>query len=143
MLNGDVLAWLQARRAALGAAALFGIVSVSLSPRSPLDLLAHAGDGGLAHTAAYSLVTMALLLLRSPARWAAVCAGLFALGAGLEYLQRYLPGRCADPGDIVSNGLGILAGWTLAGLILALVTAPGRQPLEIPASATSRRTDRR
>lgn len=143
MLNVGVLARLKARRAALCAAALFGIVSVSLSPRSPLDLLPHAGDGGLAHTAAYSVVTVSLLLLCTPGRWAAVCAGLFTLGAALEYLQRFLPARCADPGDIVSNGLGILAGWTLASLTCALVAASGRRPIEIPAPSTSRPVDRR
>ena len=143
MLNESTRTQLKARRPLLCAAAVTGIVLVSLSPRSPLDLLPHAGTGGLAHTAAYLLVTLSLLLVCAPERWPPICAGLFALGAGLEYLQRYLPARCADQSDIASNGLGILAGWTLAGLAVALAAASGRGPVEIPPASTSRHIDRR
>jgi glycopeptide antibiotics resistance protein len=50
-----------------------------------------------------------------------------ALSVGIEYAQhQFLPGRVADPRDVLSNGLGGLLGATLVGLARSLTPAPRR-----------------
>jgi len=112
------------------------VLACSLAPHSPLELIPHSRDGGLEHALAYGVLTLSLLATLPARLWPLVCALVFALGAGLEFVQHYLPDRHPDRGDIACNGLGILAAWTLAGLTAASLplapvaglTGRGRRP---------------
>jgi VanZ family protein len=72
------------------------------------------------HVSAFAaLAFCGLLALRERPRhllWIAV--GLFAVGAGIEFAQAHVPGRSADPRDLIANAVGILLG-LLAGSHLA------------------------
>lgn len=55
--------------------------------------------------------------------WWARGLAIFALGAGIEYVQSFHPMRVADVVDLVVNGLGVAAGW----LIILLLEWRGKQ----------------
>ena len=55
-------------------------------------------------------------------RWP-MLLGLLTYGGLIEVLQSFTPDRFAEVGDLVADGVGLLAGEALATLYLRLVTA--------------------
>jgi len=47
-------------------------------------------------------------------RWLWVCVMLTLYGGVTELIQRYVPGRSATLGDLLADGVGVLAGVGLA-----------------------------
>ncbi|MGN8050002.1 VanZ family protein [Curtobacterium sp. 22159] len=72
-----------------------------------------------------------LAALWLPRRWWILGAVVgVALSVGIESAQAaFLPGRVADPRDVLSNGLGGLLGATLVGFVRSLLPAPRRRRL--------------
>ncbi|KAA0690811.1 VanZ family protein [Halopseudomonas laoshanensis] len=59
-------------------------------------------------------VLMLLSYLSFPRwRWWARGLMIFALGAGIEYVQSFHPLRVADWSDLGANGAGVLSGWVV------------------------------
>lgn len=92
---------------ALFYAAVAGVVYVSVLPAESLvetgvwDKLEHAG--------AYAALTLlGLTAYRSPKQAPLLAAALAALGAGLEVVQTFVPGRVGDPADAAANAAGVV-----------------------------------
>jgi hypothetical protein len=66
------------------------------------------------HFSAYlGLAALPLLGMRDRRSGLVAAAGVFLLGLVLEEAQRLSPGRSVEAGDVVANGLGVLAGMAL------------------------------
>lgn len=65
------------------------------------------------------LFVLMLLSYLSFPRWYWWARGLsiFALGAGIEYVQSFHPMRVADGFDLVVNGIGVVSGWLVILLL--------------------------
>ncbi len=96
--------------------ALLAVVGGTLAPSNWLP--AWLPNDKLMHSAAY-----ALLLLPAAAwltcHWVLILAcTLFAVGVILEWIQgRLIPGRQFCWQDVAANGVGLVAGGTLGGLV--------------------------
>jgi len=84
----------------------------------------------LANIGLFVPIGMFLLLLFGAGGWWAAAIASFAMTCGIEYAQRYIPGRVSDERDLVANGLG-----ALIGIAVALV-------LTMPATLRRRRRRR-
>lgn len=49
--------------------------------------------------------------------WWARGLGIFALGAGIEYVQSFHPMRVADWNDLIANGIGVVTGLLIIMLL--------------------------
>ena len=81
------------------------------------------GDAGghYTHVAAYALLMFVFSHAYREARAALIlAAALFALGIGLEYVQRYSGYRNFELADMVSDAVGIGLGWLLFCLTSAI-----------------------
>jgi len=97
-------------------ACLAAIVVLSLVPGSERP---HTGFSDFWENFAAYFICAALLAAKAP-RWGRVmriAAALCACSVILETLQNFIPGRVPDPADVVSNGLGALAGAVVATAI--------------------------
>ncbi|MFT4262894.1 MAG: VanZ family protein [Nocardioides sp.] len=81
----------------------------------------------LANIGLFVPIGMFLLLLFGAGGWWAAALASFAMTAGIEYAQHYIPGRVPDDRDLVANGAG-----ALLGILVALV-------LTLPATLRRRR----
>ena len=61
---------------------------------------------------------------RRPGQLACLALATIALGAALEFAQKLVPYRTFDVIDAVANGVGALAGYAAALLVLVLVIRP-------------------
>ena len=84
----------------------------------------------LANIGLFVPIGMFLLLLFGAGGWWLAAIASFAMTCGIEYAQRYIPGRVSDERDLVANGLG-----ALIGIVVALV-------LTMPATLRRRRRKR-
>lgn len=74
---------------------------------------------GVEHLGAYLvLATAGWLGLSAPGRLIPFLGSLLLLGAALEAVQIFLPGRTADILDLAANSLGILLGLLIASLVM-------------------------
>jgi VanZ family protein len=96
-------------------AGVLAVVALSLMPPAPLPELPSGGDK-VEHFLAYCLLAMgAVHLFALRGLWLLVCAGLVAMGIGLEYAQgAYTVTRMQDPFDALANTLGVAAGLATA-----------------------------
>ena len=92
---------------------LAAIIWLSIMP-SPPDPGFEDGDK-LGHVLAYGLLTFWFCQLHAARRiQLAFAAGFIALGIGLEFVQGALGYRSHDEYDMVSNAVGVIAGWAVA-----------------------------
>lgn len=117
-------------------AGVSAVVALSLMPPAPLPELPSGGDK-VEHFLAYCLLAMgAVQLFASRGLWWLICAGLVAMGVGLEYAQgAYTVTRMQDPFDALANTLGVVAG--LATALTPLRDAWLRVEQRSPRSARS------
>ncbi len=103
-----------------------GVVLVvwgELRPR-PLPVAALIWDKAEHFTAYFGLAAMATMVLRRGRRLVWALFGVIALGAVLEVLQTFT-GRDAEGLDVLANTIGVLSGFGVAALLLALVAREG------------------
>lgn len=93
------------------AAALVGILILALRPSHGMPSFSHIDK--LQHAAAFiALWTIGQRAgLRQPA-WL-LAAGLLVFGIVIELAQSFTPDRQPSLGDVLADGLGIVAGWWL------------------------------
>ncbi len=85
----------------------------------------------LANIALFVPVGAFLLLMFGAGGWWLATLASFAMTAGIEYAQQYIPGRVPDTRDLVANGAG-----ALIGIAITLV-------LTMPATLRRRRRKRK
>jgi VanZ family protein len=103
----------------VGVAGLLLLPQLSIPPSGPKisDLLAHALLFG----------TMALAVVgfsRRPGQIALLSFVTIALGAALEFAQSVVPYRVFEVADLVANGVGGFAGFSVALLVLYFLIRP-------------------
>lgn len=90
------------------------LLLISLLPKEVLDLEQPFSDKVL-HFLAYLAVTLpGALAASSPKRMALVGLGMVMLGALIEVLQGYIPGRYPELLDGLANLAGVLTGGVIA-----------------------------
>jgi VanZ family protein len=72
------------------------------------------GGDKIAHLATFAFLTVWFLGIFEMRAAPRVAAGLIAYGILMELLQSLTPYRYADPYDVLSDAIGIGAGWLLA-----------------------------
>ncbi|HYG90244.1 MAG TPA: hypothetical protein VD978_28760 [Azospirillum sp.] len=95
------------------------ITVLSLLPGE--DMVRTSMGGHVEHAVAYAGTTFFAVLaygLRSDAGWLTI--GLIGYAGGLEFLQRYSPGRTPAVEDFLASSAGVLIGLTVALVIRAL-----------------------
>lgn len=95
-----------------GLAALLVILGLALVPL-PGPPMVHNADK-LLHVLAFMFLAVWFLGVVAWQRALAVAAGLLAYGVLIEALQATTAYRMADPCDVLSDAIGIAAGWLLA-----------------------------
>ncbi|MDA7415497.1 VanZ family protein [Xenophilus arseniciresistens] len=102
---------------ALFAAALLGVLVLSLMPPSPA--LPTTGWDKSNH--ALGFATLAFLgLCAFPGGWRTaliLMIGLLAYGAVIEVLQSFTPARMAEWADLWADGMGLLIGWAIHRIV--------------------------
>ncbi len=100
------------------ALAVIAVVWGSLLPAQTLHRLhydAFAPHDKLVHFAGYTvLALLPVAFLELLGMGIALAASMIPLGIGLEFAQRLVPGRSFEIGDMVADGLGVLAGVMVA-----------------------------
>jgi VanZ family protein len=93
------------------------ILALYLGLRPSPTSVAYSFISNLYH--AGGLFALILLSYLSFPRWYWWARGLFifALGAGIEYVQSFHPMRVADWFDLVFNGIGVVSGWLVILLL--------------------------
>ncbi len=93
------------------------ILALYLGLRPSPTPVAHSLMSNLYH--AGGLFALMMLSYLSFPRWYWWARGLliFALGAGIEYVQSFHPMRVADWFDLVYNGIGVVSGWLVIFLL--------------------------
>ncbi len=97
-------------RWALYAGMLLGCV-LAFDPQG--DRLPTVHSDKLQHLAAFAALTLAAWWAYPGTRWKAM-AGLFLFGVFIEVVQSGIPGRSAEWGDLVADGVGIALGALIA-----------------------------
>jgi len=93
---------------------MLALLVLSLMPPSPR--LPTTGWDKSNHMLGFAM--LALLAHRAwPGRTLIVLAGLLAYGGLIEVLQSFTPNRFAEFGDLVADGVGLLAGEGIARLL--------------------------
>lgn len=103
------------RRQRLARWALYGglLLGCALAFDPQGDRLPTVHSDKVQHLAAFVALTLAAWWAYPGARWKAI-AGLFAFGIFIELVQLGIPGRSAEWGDLVADGLGIALGALIA-----------------------------
>ena len=93
-----------------------GVIVGSLLPADELPVLRFAGFDKLEHAFGYGVLSAYAVMLfarRKTQAWAAV--GLMVLGIAIEIAQaRWTSSRSGDPGDVLADLVGVLAGLAIA-----------------------------
>ena len=95
------------------------VLGMTVSSLGRLDWIVETLNDKLLHGVAFAagawVWAMALRGIGKSALTAIFTGGFisFALGSIIEYLQRLVPGRAADPADLFANTIGILAAISL------------------------------
>jgi VanZ family protein len=93
-----------------------GVIVGSLLPADELPVLRFAGFDKLEHAFGYGVLSAYAVMLfarRKTQAWAAV--GLVVLGIAIEIAQAgWTSSRSGDPGDVLADLLGVLAGLSIA-----------------------------
>lgn len=97
---------------AAGAVVVASLIPVGTAPEAAAD--AHASSDLLWHAVTYAAVTAVGLYAAGRDRWLTVAVGVFALGAGVEAAQAFVPYRTASAADAAANGVGIVAAVVVA-----------------------------
>jgi VanZ family protein len=96
----------------------------------PLDVPAPPGSDLVAHFFLFGMMAFAAVgFSRRPGQLAGLALATVALGIALEYAQGFVPSRSSEIADAVANGVGTLAGYTVALLVLHLVIRPAEPRL--------------
>jgi hypothetical protein len=115
------------RRAKLVCAALWGAawLGVAAALLMPLGVSTPGRTDLVAHFMLFaSLAFGAVSFSRRPGQLAWLALTTIALGTALEFAQNLVPYRSFEPIDVVANGVGALAGYGAALLMLRLVIRP-------------------
>lgn len=92
---------------------LLAVVALSVIPQEAKPDTGMSGK--LNHIAAYAVLSLAGGIgYRGRQPLFVMAAGLVLLGAGLEFVQAFLPGRFANGYDVFANVVGIALGSTAA-----------------------------
>jgi VanZ family protein len=96
------------------------VITGSLLPASaaPMRLIDqfNVNDKVLHFCAYLVLAFIPALTSTSPARGLAAAVSMVLLGVTLEYLQRLVPGRSFETGDMMANSAGVACGVVLGGI---------------------------
>lgn len=102
----------------LWAVAIATVVIGSLLPSATLTRLhynAIAPNDKIVHFMGYTvLAVMPVAFLELVGMGIALAASMIPMGVLLEFLQRLVPGRSFEIGDMIANSLGVIAGTMLA-----------------------------
>jgi VanZ family protein len=102
---------------------LFSIAFVaygSLSPLPTMQMDAPYLDKIIHFLAYFWLAVLPIIGYRSPGKAIVLCLCMVPLGIILEIGQLYVPGRDCSFGDMVTNGMGVLAGMVCGNLLKRL-----------------------
>ena len=103
---------------ALWALAVLLVITGSLLPAAALARLhydAIAPNDKVVHFMGYTVLALVpVSLLELAGLGIALAATMIPMGVLLEFLQRLVPGRTFEIGDMVANSLGVLSGILLA-----------------------------
>jgi VanZ family protein len=115
------------RRAKRVCAALWGgawVIVASLL-LLPLGVPGPSGSDLVGHFLLFATMSFAAVgFSRQPGQLAWLAFATVALGMGLEYAQGFVPYRSSEVPDAVANGMGALAGYVVALLVLYFVIRP-------------------
>jgi VanZ family protein len=114
-------------RARLACALIWGLawLAVAALMLMPVRAPAPAGSDLVVHFLVFGAMAFAAVAFsRHPGRLAGFAIMTIALGAALEYAQSFVPYRSPAIADAVADGVGALAGYALALLVLYLVIRP-------------------
>jgi VanZ family protein len=114
---------------ALLTALVVAVSYLALTPHPPAQL--DMGWDKLNHVAAFSALAL-LARLSCPASRRALplsSAALFAFGGLIEVLQRFVPGRSSEWGDLLADAIGIACGALIAAALYWAVSRPSRRTL--------------
>jgi hypothetical protein len=101
----------------------------------PLGAQAPAGSDLVAHFLVFAAMAFAAVgFSRRPGQLAVLALGTFAGGMALEFAQRLLPYRSFELSDLAADGLGAIAGYAAALLVLYFVIRPAEPSLQGAAS---------
>jgi VanZ family protein len=101
------------------AAAMLALMVLSLMPASPS--LPSTGWDKTNHMLGFAVLAFLGHFAWPGRRWS-MLLGLLAYGGLVEVLQSFTPDRLAEFGDLVADGVGLLAGQALAVLCTRAVT---------------------
>lgn len=105
---------LEMTRVSLFLAAVLIIWCASLLPSDQMPTT--SANDKVAHVAAYFVLgVLGLQVTTGRMGWIVVVASLVAMGAGLEFAQRFVPGRTAEVADGLCNAVGAIGGALIAG----------------------------
>ena len=91
----------------------FLIAVASLLPgrnHSDMNTIIISGSGFWEHALVYGIASIMGCRAFSSRNAGVLLIGIFGVGVGFEYIQRWLLNRTFNPMDILANGLGILTG---------------------------------
>ena len=114
-------------RAKLVCATLWGVgwAVVALLLLLPLSLPGPSGSDLVGHFLLFAVMSFtAVAFSRRPGQLAWLAFATIALGIALEYAQAFVPHRSSEVPDAVANGMGALAGYAAALLVLYFVIRP-------------------
>lgn len=100
----------------------------ALHRRGYAETIDYARFEFLANIGLFVPVGVFLLLLFGAGGWWLALIASFAMTAGIEYSQHYIPGRVPDERDLVANGTGAAIG-VMVGLVLTLPATLRRRRL--------------
>lgn len=115
------------RKARLVCAGLWGVAwcVVALLLLLPLGVPAPGGSDLIGHFLLFAtMASAAVAFSRRPGQLAWLAFATIALGTALEVTQGFVPYRSSEVADAVANGLGGLAGYAVALLVLHFVIRP-------------------
>jgi VanZ family protein len=120
------------RRARLVCAGLWGAawLVVAALLLLPLGVSGPSGSDLAGHFLVFATMAFAAVgFSRRPGQLAWLAGATVALGGALEYAQGFVPYRSSEVADAVANGVGGLAGYAAALLVLYFVIRPAEPRL--------------
>ena len=96
---------------------IVAVIIMSLMPLPPTPEIAPGLDDKVAHGLIYGILMAWCAAALHYRYWLRLGVAIVALGAGLEFIQVFLPYRSGSLLDIIANGLGVLFGAVLARTI--------------------------